>query len=82
MYFTCLSIILELSHFLIPNRSFQLLDLFGNLIGTLFSFFIVIFYQQLKEDFNVKIFLYINISIFFFPIHFLKMEIKLFLEMQ
>ena len=68
MYFTCLSIILELSHFLIPNRSFQLLDLFGNLIGTLFSFFIVIFYQQLKEDFNVKIFLYINISIFIFSL--------------
>ena len=51
VYFTCLSIILELSHFLIPNRSFQLLDLFGNLIGTLFSFFIVIFYQQLKGRF-------------------------------
>lgn len=51
MYFTCLSIILELSHFLIPNRSFQLSDLFGNLIGTSFSFFIVIFYQQLKRRF-------------------------------
>ncbi len=51
MYFTCLSIILELSHFLIPNRSFQLSDLFGNLIGTSFSFFMVIFYQQLKRRF-------------------------------
>ena len=51
VYFTCLSIILELSHFLIPNRSFQLSDLFGNLIGTSFSFFIVIFYQQFKRRF-------------------------------
>ena len=51
IYFACLSIILELSHFLIPNRSFQLLDLLGNLIGTSFSFFIVIFYQQLKRRF-------------------------------
>ena len=51
IYFACLSIILELSHFLIPNRSFQLSDLFGNLIGTSFSFFIVIFYRQLKRRF-------------------------------
>ena len=51
IYFASLSIILELSHFLIPNRSFQLSDLFGNLIGTSFSFFIVIFYQQLKRRF-------------------------------
>ena len=51
IYFACLSIVLELSHFLIPNRSFQLSDLFGNLIGTSFSFFMVIFYQQLKRRF-------------------------------
>ena len=40
-----LSIILELSHYLIPNRSFQFLDLFGNLLGTLMSILIIVFYK-------------------------------------
>ena len=69
MYFTCLSIILELSHFLIPNRSFQLLDLFGNLIGTLFSFFYSNILSAIKKKIlMLKFFLYINISIFIFSL--------------
>ena len=44
-----LSIILELSHFFIPNRSFQFLDLFGNLIGTLLAIIIIFLYKRLKN---------------------------------
>ena len=44
-----LSIILELSHFFIPNRSFQFLDLLGNLLGTLLAIFIIIFYKRYKK---------------------------------
>ena len=44
-----LSIILELSHYFIPNRSFQFLDLFGNLLGTLLAIFIIIFYKRYKR---------------------------------
>ena len=34
------SIILEVSHLLIPNRSFQYSDLFGNIVGVLLSILI------------------------------------------
>ena len=44
-----LSIILELSHFLIPNRFFQSVDLFGNLLGTLLAIVIIFFYKRLKN---------------------------------
>jgi VanZ family protein len=44
-----LSIILELSHYLIPNRSFQFLDLFGNLIGTVLAIFIIVSYKKYKK---------------------------------
>jgi len=44
-----LSIILELSHYFIPNRSFQFLDLFGNLLGTLIAILIIIFYKKYKK---------------------------------
>ena len=43
-----LSIILELSHFFISNRSFQFLDLFANLLGTLIAIFIIIFYKKIS----------------------------------
>ena len=45
IYLISLSIILELFHFIIPERSFELSDLFGNLIGAIivifFSFFLI-----------------------------------------
>ena len=44
-----LSILLEISHFIIPNRSFQLLDLFANLLGTLLAIVIIFFYKRLKN---------------------------------
>ncbi len=45
-----LSIILEPFHCFIPNRSFELLDLFANLIGTLLAIFIIIFYKNYKME--------------------------------
>ena len=44
-----LSIILELSHYFIPNRSFQFLDLFGNLLGTLLAILIIAFHKKYKK---------------------------------
>ena len=44
-----LSIILEISHYFIPNRSFQFLDLFGNLFGTILASLIIIFYKKYKK---------------------------------
>ena len=39
-----LSVILEVLHFIIPNRSFQLGDLIGNILGVLVAFFVVKIY--------------------------------------
>jgi len=39
-----LSIILEFSHFIIPNRSFQIDDLLGNILGVIVAYFIVKIY--------------------------------------
>ena len=44
-----LSLLLELSHLIIPNRSFQSLDLFANLLGTLLAIVIIFFYKRLKN---------------------------------
>ena len=41
-YLFFISIILELFHLLIPNRSFQFSDLFGNILGVLISLLILI----------------------------------------
>ena len=39
-----LSIILEVAHFIVPNRSFQLGDLIGNFLGVLVAYFLVKIY--------------------------------------
>ena len=49
IFLISLSIILELSHYFIPNRSFEFLDLFANLIGTLLAILIIIFYKKYKK---------------------------------
>ena len=49
IFLLILSIILELSHLIIPNRSFQSLDLFANLLGTLLAIVIIFFYKSLKN---------------------------------
>ena len=40
IYLICISIILEILHLIIPERGFELGDLFGNIIGVFISFFV------------------------------------------
>ena len=40
-YFFLISIFFELLHIIIPNRSFQFSDLFGNIVGVLFSLILI-----------------------------------------
>jgi len=44
-----LSIILELLHFIIPNRSFQLGDLIGNILGVIVAYSVVKIYLYFKK---------------------------------
>ena len=39
-YLICISIILEILHLIIPERGFELGDLFGNIIGVFISFLV------------------------------------------
>ena len=50
-YLIFLSIILEVLHYVIPDRSFEIPDLFGNLIGVIIITIIVYF---LKKNENIK----------------------------
>ena len=50
-YLIFLSIILEILHYFIPERSFEIPDLFGNLIGVIIITIIVYF---LKKNENIK----------------------------
>ena len=45
LYLISISIILELLHLFIPNRSFQFSDLFGNIVGVLIPVFILILFN-------------------------------------
>ena len=45
LYLISISIILELLHLFIPNRSFQFSDLFGNIIGVLIPICILILFN-------------------------------------
>ena len=49
IFLLILSIVLELSHLIIPNRSFQSLDLFANLLGSFCGIVIIFFYKRLKN---------------------------------
>ena len=49
IFLLILSVISELSHLIIPNRSFQSLDLVANLLGTLLAIVIIFFYKRLKN---------------------------------
>ena len=49
IYFIFLSFILELSHLIIPNRSFQFEDIFGNIIGILISILLIKIYNYLRK---------------------------------
>ncbi len=49
LFFLLLSIFLELTHLFIPYRSFEVLDLIANLIGTMISFFILLLLKKFKR---------------------------------
>ena len=49
IFLVVVSLILELSHLIIPNRSFQYSDLFANLLGTLLAIVIIFLYKRLKK---------------------------------
>ena len=44
-----LSIILEVFHFMVPNRTFQLGDLIGNILGVLAAYFLVKIYLHFNK---------------------------------
>ena len=47
------SIFLELSHLIVPNRSFELFDLLGNFLGFLAAFFLILIIKKYeKNNFN------------------------------
>ena len=48
IFLISLSLFLELSHLVVPNRSFQYLDLFANLLGTSIATAIILLYKKLK----------------------------------
>ena len=43
-----LSVILEILHFVIPNRSFELTDLIANILGVIVAYFIIKIYLLFK----------------------------------
>ena len=45
-----LSITLELFHLIIPNRSFQLEDLFGNIFGVIVAYFVIKIYLLFNKS--------------------------------
>ena len=49
IYLISLSIILEISHIFIPVRSFELSDLFGNLLGVVIVLIINLFYKKYEN---------------------------------
>ena len=49
IFLISLSIILELCHYFIPNRSFEFQDLFANLLGALIAIFVLVFYKRYKR---------------------------------
>ena len=49
LYLLSISIILELLHFIVPNRSFQFSDLFGNMLGVLISLIILILFNYWRK---------------------------------
>tara|TARA_B100000945_G_scaffold23610_1_gene16648 strand:+ start:136 stop:528 length:393 start_codon:yes stop_codon:yes gene_type:complete len=49
IFLISLSLFLELSHLIIPNRSFQSLDLFANLLGTFLAIVIIFLYKRFKN---------------------------------
>ena len=49
-YLILISIFLEVCHLIIPNRSFQFSDLFGNILGVIITFIINTLYKFRKKN--------------------------------
>ena len=49
LYLFSISIILELAHIIIPNRSFQFEDLIGNVTGVIISYILIKFYEFIRR---------------------------------
>ena len=49
-YLIFISIFLEVCHLIIPNRSFQFSDLFGNILGVIIPFIIYTLYKFRKKN--------------------------------
>ena len=50
LYLLFISIILELAHIIIPNRSFQFEDLIGNITGVIISYILMKFYEFARRQ--------------------------------
>ena len=50
LYLFFISIFLELSHILIPQRNFEYQDLFGNFLGTFLIFIVLNLYKYFKKN--------------------------------
>ena len=49
LYLFLISIILELTHLVIPNRSFQFEDLIGNITGVIISYILMKLYEFIRR---------------------------------
>ena len=49
LYLFFVSIILELTHLVIPNRSYQFEDLIGNITGVIISYILMKFYEFIRR---------------------------------
>ena len=49
LYLFSISIILELAHIVIPNRSYQFEDLIGNITGVIISYILIKFYEFIRR---------------------------------
>ena len=49
LYLISISVILEVLHLIIPERSFQFSDLFGNLLGVLIAYFFIKFIKMIDK---------------------------------
>ena len=49
IYLMCCAFFLEISHYFIPNRTFQLQDLFGNILGVIIPLIIVYFVKYRRK---------------------------------
>ena len=48
-YFFLISFLFEILHLLIPNRSFQISDLYGNILGVLISLILFLCFSYVKK---------------------------------